>query len=316
MKKNLIFVLFLLVLVAPFLFAPLQVLGVGNTQDLTVGRGTWVSGGYAFNGTNSNATKTGWEPFKDEVTDIPFTLAFWIRFEDDLNQYDYIMGQFVSVDDRIVVRVANYSCISFRVNDGGKTCEVTGNITVGPLYFIAIMFNGSETSDAFAIMYVNDTKYVSSSPSSFFQAVSDDWFIGKRSGLQKANFTLYELEMIWEYRSQAEITTIRNTGPDVKAPGTDHYYSLDEGSGSTLFDTYQIWNDTQDLTFLLWVALHTGSLMAGVALIGLVMIPGGMVLGAFMVKNNRGAKIELLFRLFLPMMIVLLGFAFFIGGIT
>jgi len=79
---------------------------------------------------------------------------------------------------------------------------------------------------------------------------------------------------------------------------------------------YDIMWHSQEVVFNLLGEQYTGMLLAGVALIGLVMIPGGMVLGAFMVKNNRGAKIELLFRLFLPMMIMLLGFAFFIGGIT
>ncbi len=69
---------------------------------------------------------------------------------------------------------------------------------------------------------------------------------------------------------------------------------------------------TQDVEIVLTGQAFLGMLMSGISLIGLCMIPLGTITGALMVKSKQMNDENWL----LPMMIVLLGFALFIGGMA
>jgi hypothetical protein len=76
-----------------------------------------------------------------------------------------------------------------------------------------------------------------------------------------------------------------------------------------MYDT--MWK-TQTVEVILTGETFTGMLLAGVSLVGLVMIPAGTTLGALMVKSKKLNESNWL----IPLAIVLLGFAFFIGGMA
>lgn len=308
---------------------------VPTNLDLTPGAsGSWVTGGYDFNGT-AVATNTSWRPLHGKTA---FTVSGWFNFS-SLVQYAYVLGQYVDADNRVALYMATASNITFIVGDGSTTSSVSVGIDVDKLYFFAMTWD-KDLNDGKVTLYLNDTAYTASSGLTNAVSCDSDFFMGKGSGLVGLTGSIYLLVMHYEKLTSDEAMFSFQAGPNSFSGEASHWYWMDEDTGTVFYDQLDGWHSQDhwepDIVTgsatppIQWVyqeslnasIFHTSVIEAATVLVlgevalafaaavGLVIMPISTVLLAYKIKNREIDRNNFFWLVFL----FFVGLAFAVGA--
>lgn len=209
-----------------------------SSTNLTItpgASGTWVTGGYDFNATGY-ATSVGFRPL-DDVTAA--SVIVWLT-PDTLTGWQHIVSQYEGATSQVQLVSTNLNKFSFGVSNGtdSTTATFTDAYSVGTTYCVIGVFNGSH-----ALIYVDGEQVAAATGISGSSDADADLKIGARTGNPYWAGKMYYVAFYSYALTEEDAGVITAIGPDIVYGAPSHYYLMNEGSGTTFYDSpANVWN--------------------------------------------------------------------------
>lgn len=304
--------------------ATLDLAGADGTLTITPGAsGTWVSGGYAFNGT-AYATRTNFKPLHNQGA---FTVSLWFSTKSVASGVRYLVSQYVGANTQVAVWQSN---VNFRLSIGtGSTLASVNftNLVAGKVYYAVATWDKSLNGGKLSL-WVNGTYSESSRVMTSNTTADDKLYLGAGDGsFNWADNTIYSLAF-YNYKFSESMMNATKTGRDVFFENASYYWTFNEGTSTVAnpalpaFMIQDVWAETlptgepwvpewysqeawYGFLYLPSVPAEYGPMVnVWLGFMGLVMIPGGAAVFA----KSKNYKLALL--------MIACGFALLIGTVV